>query len=107
MFPIFPSQKKTAEDAKSRKEEANARNCKKTAKSAEVRRVNHTNERQLSTLNFPLSSLNFHFSYAPAHLRLFTFHSPLTLTRIPSECEVNSGAYMHCKVVMPLEKSPR
>ena len=29
-----------------------------------------------------------------------------TVTRIPSEWEVNSGAYMHWMVVMPLEKSP-
>ena len=31
---------------------------------------------------------------------------PVTFTLIPSECAVNSGAYMHCMVVTPLEKSP-
>ena len=29
-----------------------------------------------------------------------------TTTLTPSECEVNSGAYMLCMVVMPLENSP-
>lgn len=29
-----------------------------------------------------------------------------TFTRTPSLCELNSGAYMHCAVVMPLLKSP-
>jgi len=30
-----------------------------------------------------------------------------TFTVIPSECELNSGAYMHCRVVIPLENTPR
>jgi len=29
-----------------------------------------------------------------------------TFTRTPSECALNSGAYIHWMVVMPLEKSP-
>lgn len=32
-------------------------------------------------------------------------HLP-TFTRTPCEWLVNSGAYMHCMLVMPLEKSP-
>ncbi len=33
-------------------------------------------------------------------------HSPTTYTLTPTLCDEDSGAYMHCAVVMPLLKSP-
>ncbi len=33
-------------------------------------------------------------------------HHYCTFTLTPSECVVNSGAYMHCSVATPQEKSP-
>ena len=47
-----------------------------------------------------------------SHVTTFVMHGiwlylyPVTFTLIPSEWAVNSGAYMHCMVVTPLEKSP-